>query len=164
MNLETRSDYRIRRHKRLRRKISGTAARPRMSIYISNKHIEVQFVNDDTGATVASATTRGKEPVKLNIATAAALGVKAAANATAKGISLIVVDRGGYKYHGRVRALVEAVLTNGLKVNDEPYVVPVKEIKKKAEPAKPAAEAKSAKKEKPAGEKSAKEKPAKEAK
>ena len=90
-----------------------------MSIYISNKHIEVQFVNDDTGATLASATTRGKEDVNLNVATATALGAKAAEAAKAKGVSLVVVDRGGYKYHGRVKALVEAALAAGLKVNNE---------------------------------------------
>ena len=90
-----------------------------MSIYVSNKHIEVQFVNDDTGATIASATTRGKEPVKLNIATATALGAKAAETAKTKGVSMIVIDRGGYKYHGRVKALVEAALAAGLKVNND---------------------------------------------
>jgi len=127
MKLETRADYRIRRHKRIRQKISGTAERPRMSIYISNKHIEVQFVNDDNGATVASATTRGKEDINLNIATATALGAKAAEAAKAKGVSLVVIDRGGYKYHGRVKALVEAALAAGLKVNnDEPKKEEVK--------------------------------------
>ena len=119
MKLETRSDYRVRRHMRIRQKIAGTAERPRMSIYVSNKHIEVQFVNDDTGATIASATTRGKEPVKLNIATATALGAKAAETAKTKGVSMIVIDRGGYKYHGRVKALVEAALAAGLKVNND---------------------------------------------
>ena len=120
MKLETRSDYRIRRHRRLRQKIQGTAERPRMCVYISNKHIEVQFVNDDTGQTLASATTRGKTDVNLNVATATALGSKAAEAAKAKDITLVVVDRGGYKYHGRVKALVEAALAAGLKVNDEP--------------------------------------------
>ena len=153
MKLETRADYRIRRHKRLRQKISGTAERPRMSVYISNKHIEVQFVDDDSGKTIASATTRGKGDINLNVATATDLGVKAAEGAKAKGVSYVVIDRGGYKYHGRVRALVEAVLTNGLKVNDEPfvpYVPKVKAAKEEAAPAKAAKGEKADKSAKPA--------------
>ena len=119
MKLETRSDYRDRRHKRLRQKISGTAARPRFSVYVSNRHMEVQLVDDDAGVTLASATTRGKADVNLNIATAKTIGEKVAEAAKAKGISLVVIDRGGYKYHGRVKTVVEAALAAGLKVNED---------------------------------------------
>ena len=138
---------------RLRQKISGTAERPRMSLYISNKHIEVQFVDDDAGKTIASATTRGKGDINLNIATATALGKEAAEIAVGKGMSYIVVDRGGFKYHGRVKALVEAALMNGLKVNDEPFVPAppkVKAAKEEAAPAKPAKGEKADKSAKPA--------------
>lgn len=117
MKLENRKDYRIRRHKRIRQKIKGTAARPRMSIFVSNKHINVQFVDDDTGTTLASATTLGMG-ANLNIATAKIVGEKAAEAAKSKGISLIVIDRGGFRYHGRIKQVVEAALASGLKVRE----------------------------------------------
>ena len=118
MKLETRKDYRIRRHMRLRQKVQGTAARPRMSIAVTNAHMYVQFIDDDAGTTLASATTLGLD-AKLNIATAKILGEKAAEAAKAKGISLVVIDRGGFRYHGRVKQVVEAALASGLKVREE---------------------------------------------
>ena len=118
MKLETRKDYRIRRHMRLRQKVQGTAARPRMSIAVTNAHMYVQFIDDDAGTTLASVTTLGLD-AKLNIATAKILGEKAAEAAKAKGISLVVIDRGGFRYHGRVKQVVEAALASGLKVREE---------------------------------------------
>ena len=118
MKLENRKDYRIRRHRRLRQKVQGTAARPRMSIAVTNAHMYVQFIDDDAGTTLASATTLGLD-AKLNIATAKVLGEKAAEAAKAKGISLVVIDRGGFRYHGRVKQVVEAALASGLKVREE---------------------------------------------
>lgn len=118
MKLENRKDYRIRRHKRLRQKIAGTAARPRMSVFVSNSHMYVQFIDDDAGTTLAAASTLGMD-AKLNIETAKALGEKAAEAAKAKGITTIVIDRGGFSFHGRVKQLVEAVLAAGLKVREE---------------------------------------------
>ena len=118
MKLENRKDYRIRRHKRIRQKVHGTAARPRMSICVTNSHMYVQFVDDDAGATLASASTVGMG-ANLNVATAKELGGKAAEAAKAKGISIVVIDRGGFRYHGRVKQLVEAALEAGLKVRKE---------------------------------------------
>lgn len=122
MKLENRKDYRIRRHKRLRQKVQGTAARPRLAVFISNAHINVQFIDDDAGSTLASATTMGMD-AKLNVATAKVLGEKAAEAAKAKGISLVVIDRGGFRYHGRVKQVVEAALAAGLKVREEEEAV-----------------------------------------
>ena len=118
MKLENRKDYRIRRHMRLRQKVQGTAARPRMSIAVTNAHMYVQFIDDDAGTTLASVTTLGLD-AKLNIATAKVLGEKAAEAAKAQGISLVVIDRGGFRYHGRVKQVVEAALASGLKVREE---------------------------------------------
>ena len=107
---------RQKRHLRLRQKVVGTAARPRMSICITNKNIYVQFIDDDAGNTLASYTTVGSD-AKLNVATAKDAGAKAAEAALAKGISLVVVDRGGFKYHGRVKELVEAAVAAGIKIS-----------------------------------------------
>ena len=118
MKLENRKDYRARRHMRLRQKVKGTAARPRLAVFISNCHMYVQFVDDDSGATLASASTLGTG-AKVNLATAKSLGEKAAEAAKAKGISLVVIDRGGFKFHGRVKQIVDAALAAGLKVREE---------------------------------------------
>ena len=122
MKLVNRKDYRIRRHKRLRQKVQGTAARPRMGVFISNADIKVQFIDDDAGITLAAATTMGMD-AKLNVATAKVLAEKAAEAAKAKGISLVVIDRGGFRYHGRVKEVVEAALAAGLKVREEEEAV-----------------------------------------
>lgn len=114
--MKNRIDQRRLRHMRLRQKIAGTAARPRMSIAMSNSNITVQFVDDDARTTLASYTTVGTDS-KLNIATAADVGKKAAEAAVAKGIKLVVVDRGGFSYHGRVKALVEAAVAAGLSIS-----------------------------------------------
>ena len=107
MKLENRKDYRARRHMRLRQKVKGTAARPRLAVFISNSHMYVQFVDDDAGSTLASASTLGAGAT-VNLAAA-----------KAKGISLVVVDRGGFKFHGRVKQIVDAALAAGLKVREE---------------------------------------------
>jgi large subunit ribosomal protein L18 len=118
MKLENRKDYRARRHMRLRQKVKGTAARPRLAVFISNSHMYVQFVDDDAGSTLASASTLGAGAT-VNMTAAKALGEKAAEAAKAKGISLVVVDRGGFKFHGRVKQIVDAALAAGLKVREE---------------------------------------------
>ena len=115
--MKNRIEQRRLRHRRLRQKVKGTAARPRMALYFSNKHITVQFVDDDSAVTVAAVTTAGTD-AKLNVATATETGKKAAEAAIAKGVSSIVVDRGGYAFHGRVKALVEAAVAAGLKITD----------------------------------------------
>ena len=122
MKLENRKNFRTRRHQRLRQKVQGTAARPRMAVFISNAHINVQFIDDDAGSTPASTTSMGMD-AKLNVATAKVVGEKAAEAAKAKGISLIVVDRGGFRYHGRVKEVVEAALAAGLKLREEEEAV-----------------------------------------
>ena len=118
MQLKNLKEYRERRHRRLRQKIAGTAARPRMAVFVSNANLYVQFVDDETGKTLASASSLPLK-AKLNVETAAKVGKAAAEAAKAAGISLVVVDRGGFKYHGRVKAAVEAALEAGLKLNDK---------------------------------------------
>ena len=115
MKLVSRKDYRTRRHLRLRQTIRGTAACPRMCVAISNKHMYVQFVDDDQGVTLAAAsTTSGDEGARKNLAGAKWLGESAAAAAKAKGIQRVVFDRGGRKFHGRVKAIADAAREQGL--------------------------------------------------
>lgn len=105
---------RKRRHFRVRKKISGTETRPRLSIYRSNKHIYVQLVDDVNGHTLAAA--RSHEAVKgANTKAAEAVGKLIAERALAIGINEVVFDRSGYLYHGRIKALAEAARTAGLK-------------------------------------------------
>ena len=106
---------RQKRHMRLRQKVVGTAARPRMSICVKNKNMYVQFIDDDAGKTLASASSLKEK--KANLEVAKNLGAAAAAAAAAAGITLVVVDRGGFKYTGRVAAIVEAAVAAGLKVS-----------------------------------------------
>ena len=113
-----RKEQRQKRHQRLRQRVVGTAARPRMSICVTNKNMYVQFVDDEAGKTLASASSLPLK-AKLNVETAAKVGKAAGEAAKAAGISLVVVDRGGFKYHGRVKAAVEAALEAGLKLNDK---------------------------------------------
>ena len=106
------------RHHRLRSKLRGTAERPRLSVYRSLNHMYAQVIDDLTGTTLASASTRDKD-LKVdgttgNASAAAAVGAKIAENAKAKGISAVTFDRGGFKYHGRVKALADAAREGGL--------------------------------------------------
>lgn len=117
MKLENRKDYRVRRHMRLRQKVQGTAARPRLAVFISNAHMYVQFIDDDASKTLAAVSTLGMN-AKVNCETAKVLGAKAAEAAKAAGISLVVIDRGGFKFHGRVKEVVNAALDAGLKVRE----------------------------------------------
>ena len=106
---------RQKRHLRLRQRIIGTAARPRMSICVTNKNIYVQFIDDDAGRTLAQANSLKDE--KANLEVAKALGAKAAEAAKAAGISIVVVDRGGNKFTGRVAAIVEALVAGGVAIS-----------------------------------------------
>ena len=98
---------RKKRHARVRAKLSGTAARPRLNVYRSNKHIYAQLIDDVNGVTVASASTQDKE-VNLdatgNVDAAVKVGELVAKRAVEKGVKAVVFDRGGYLYHGRVQA------------------------------------------------------------
>jgi len=106
---------RQKRHLRLRQRVVGTAARPRMSICVTNKHMYVQFIDDDAGRTLAQANSLKDE--KANLEVAKALGAKAAEAAKAAGISIVVVDRGGNKFTGRVAAIVEACVAGGVAIS-----------------------------------------------
>ena len=110
-----RKTQRAKRHLRLRQRVVGTAEKPRMSICVTNKHMYVQFIDDSTGRTLASASTIKEK--KANLETAKALGAAAAEAALAKNIATVVVDRGGFKYTGRVAAIVEAAVAAGLSIS-----------------------------------------------
>ncbi|HIW70511.1 MAG TPA: 50S ribosomal protein L18 [Candidatus Limosilactobacillus merdipullorum] len=104
-----------RRHMRVRGKISGTAERPRLSVYRSNNNIYAQLIDDVKGVTLASASTLDSEVSgKTKTDQAASVGELIAKRGTAKNIKNVVFDRGGYLYHGRVAALATAARENGL--------------------------------------------------
>lgn len=107
---------RLKRHKRIRGKISGTAQRPRLSIFRSNKNIYAQIIDDVAGVTLASASTLDKsvsaEGTKLE--QAQAVGKAIAEAAKKNNITTVVFDRSGYLYHGRIQALADAARENGL--------------------------------------------------
>jgi large subunit ribosomal protein L18 len=110
-------DGRIRRHRRIRKKVSGTATRPRLAVYRANRHMHAQIIDDVAGRTLVSASTlddslRGGHTG--NCEAAAAVGRLLAERAQAAGISQVVFDRGGFMYHGRVAALADAVRAGGL--------------------------------------------------
>lgn len=113
MKANSRRDSRIQRHVRVRKKVKGTGERPRMSIMISNKNMYVQFIDDTRGVTLASADTVGGD-IRCTVDTAKDLGRRAAESAVNKGIRKIVVDRGGFRFHGRVKAIVDGALAAGL--------------------------------------------------
>ena len=99
---------------RIRGKVSGTAARPRMTVFRSNKQIYVQLVDDQEGKTLVSASSKGlEEGTKIEIA--AKVGKAAAEKALAAGITEVVFDRNGYLFHGRVKSLADAAREGGLK-------------------------------------------------
>ncbi len=106
---------RQRRHARIRRKLSGTAESPRLNVFRSNKHIHCQIIDDVKGATlVACSSVDMKLENGGNIDAAKAVGAELAKRALNKGIDTVVFDRGGYIYHGRVKALAEAAREAGL--------------------------------------------------
>jgi large subunit ribosomal protein L18 len=117
MIARTKVELRERRHLRLRQKVDGTAARPRMSVCFTGQHIYVQFIDDVAGKTVAAASTNAGEGkgVKANLDGAKKIGAMAAQAAKAKKITEVVFDRGGFRYHGRVKALADAAREAGLK-------------------------------------------------
>ena len=113
---EAKSIARVRRHERVRTKISGTAERPRLCVFRSNKNIAVQVIDDVAGKTLVAASTLDKE-IKTkasNIEAAKEVGELIAKRAIKAGIKNVVFDRGGYIYHGKVKALAEAAREAGL--------------------------------------------------
>ncbi len=101
---------------RVRKRVSGRAARPRLSVFRSNKHIYAQVIDDREGRTLAASSSRdaGAEDARGKIDVAAKVGVSVARRALAIGVDTVVFDRGGYKYHGRVKALADAAREEGL--------------------------------------------------
>ena len=117
MAQKSRADIRRGVHSRIRKKVSGTAARPRLAVYRSLNHIYAQVIDDENGRTIASASTTEKALAGStggNIEAAERVGKAIAERAVAAGVSNVVFDRGGYVYHGRVKALIDATRANGL--------------------------------------------------
>ena len=108
------------RHVRIRQVVKGTAERPRLAVYRSLSHVYAQLIDDSTGRTIAAADSRSPEfrqrlPKGANVAAAKVVGELVAQKAKERGITQVVFDRGGYQYHGRVKALADAARAGGLK-------------------------------------------------
>lgn len=119
INKENRKSVREKKHYKVRNRFSGTADRPRLSVYRSNKHIYAQIINDETGTTLCSASTVEKDARAAleytdTVAAAEYVGELVAKRAQEKGITKVVFDRGGYIYQGKVAALAEAARKAGL--------------------------------------------------
>ena len=115
MTFTERDEARQKRHRRLRARIAGTADRPRLAVYRSLNQIYVQVIDDQSGRTLAAASSlEAKDKAKKSDA-AASVGAKIAEKAKAAGIEEVIFDRGGYRYHGRVKALADAARSNGLR-------------------------------------------------
>ena len=112
----SRTDARRHRHFRVRKKVHGTARRPRLAVFRSNRHIYAQVINDDAGLTIASASSReGRfSETSHDVDTATQIGKLIGARAKESGIDTIVFDRGGFAYHGRVKALADGAREAGL--------------------------------------------------
>ena len=113
------AEARVKRHRRVRKKVSGTTERPRLAVFRSNRHIYAQLIDDTTGRTLASASTADpglREGATATVDAAKAVGQLVGERAKAAGISRVVFDRGGFRYHGRVAALCEGARTAGLEV------------------------------------------------
>jgi large subunit ribosomal protein L18 len=110
-------DPRARRHRRVRKKVSGTAERPRLAVFRSNNHIYAQVIDDVAGRTLAAASTADaslKGGATGNVDAATKVGSLIAERAKAAGVDKVVFDRGGFRYHGRVAALADAARAGGL--------------------------------------------------
>ncbi|HAJ73534.1 MAG TPA: 50S ribosomal protein L18 [Lachnospiraceae bacterium] len=120
VNKKSRAEIRVKKHRRMRNRLAGTAARPRLAVFRSNNHMYAQIIDDLAGNTIVSASTTQKE-VKDNlektndVAAAAYLGTVIAKRALDAGVEEVVFDRGGYIYHGKVQALADAAREAGLK-------------------------------------------------
>ena len=110
---------RVIRHRRIRKRVSGFPDRPRLNVFRSNKHIYAQIINDFEGVTVVGCSTKQLEQASKSsggtVKAATLLGRHVAQEALKKGISLVVFDRGGYQFHGRIQAFAEAAREGGLK-------------------------------------------------
>jgi large subunit ribosomal protein L18 len=120
MAITSRKAVHERLHRRIRKKISGTAERPRLAVHFSGKHVYAQVVDDDAGKTLIAASTMqkdvlGKNKAAANRTTAEMIGKVIAERALGKKIDKVVFDRGGFQYHGKVKALADAAREGGLK-------------------------------------------------
>jgi large subunit ribosomal protein L18 len=115
MARDSKNIIRLRIHKRIRRRVAGTPERPRLSVFRSVKHIYAQVIDDSTGHTLVSASSNAADSKNGgNLAGAKEIGKMVAERAKEKGIKAVVFDRGGYLYHGRVKALADAAREAGL--------------------------------------------------
>jgi large subunit ribosomal protein L18 len=107
---------RVRRHRRVRKKVQGSTARPRLAVFRSNKHISAQIIDDTTGRTVAAASSLEADLRSSggNVEGAKKVGELLASRAKDAGVTQVVFDRGGFRYHGRVASLADAARTSGL--------------------------------------------------
>lgn len=114
MAKKTREQLLQARHTRIRKSLSGTTEKPRLAVHRSSKHIQAQIIDDTTGRTLASASSLEKEIGKGNVEGAKTVGAKLAERAKEQGVSAVIFDRGGFKYHGRVASLAEGAREGGL--------------------------------------------------
>ena len=117
---KTKEDIRLRLHTRIRKKLAGSGARPRLAVFRSQAHIYAQVIDDEAGTTLCAASSvdkdlRAKQKTGANVAAAKAVGALIATRAKQKGIELVVFDRGGFLYHGRIMAVGDAARVAGLK-------------------------------------------------
>ncbi|MCK5803257.1 MAG: 50S ribosomal protein L18 [Lentisphaeria bacterium] len=118
MSKATRKEARVKRHRRLRQKVAGTAGRPRMAVCRTDQHIHVQFIDDEAGVTLVSVSSVDKEfketGLRCDMKGAVVLGKMAAERAKAASLSSVVFDRGGFQFLGRIKALADAAREAGL--------------------------------------------------
>ena len=115
----TKSEHRVRRHRRVRKKVSGTAERPRLAVFRSNKHIYVQAIDDLAGRTIASASTMEadlRSSTGATVEAAKKVGQLVGERAKAVGVTTVIFDRGGFKYHGRIAAVADGAREAGLEL------------------------------------------------
>jgi large subunit ribosomal protein L18 len=120
MSTKTRQDIRQRLHDRIRKRLRGTPERPRLAVFRSQGHIYAQVIDDDAGRTLCAASSldkdlRAKSKRGGNVASAKEVGALIASRAKEKGVAAVVFDRGGFQYHGRIKALADAAREAGLK-------------------------------------------------
>ena len=118
--MKTKEEIRTRLHSRIRKKVAGTPQRPRLAVFRSQSHIYAQVIDDDGGKTLAAASSLDKDLKTehkrgANVAAAKAVGKLIAERAKEKGVDAVVFDRGGFQYHGRIKALADAAREGGLK-------------------------------------------------
>ncbi len=116
MALKNRKTNRLQVHKRIRKKVRGTTERPRLAVFFSNKNVYAQLIDDNQGRTICSASTKEKDfgAAGSNVTTAAKVGQAVAERAIAQNVTSVVFDRGGFTFHGKVKALADAAREKGL--------------------------------------------------